>query len=116
MPGHLADRGYPESGQRFHVLDQPFQRLGPGQAGLDGARNTSHGERDHDLATHRAFLEMQQAGGDFREEIEQRVGTDRHDRGYPQAKDQNREQQNAAPHSGHSDEDTDDKANQNFGR
>ena len=82
----------------------------------DGAGNASDGERDHDLATHRAFLEMQQAGGDLGEEVEQRVGTDRHDCGHPQAKDQNGEQQNAAPHPGHSDEDADNKANQNFGR
>ena len=72
-------------------------------------------QRDHDLAAHRAFLKVQQAGGDFREEIEQRVGADGHDRRHPQAKDQNREQQNAAPHAGHADEHADDKANQNFG-
>ena len=62
------------------------------------------------------FLRCKQAGGNFGEEVEQRVGTDGHDRRHPQAKDQNGEQQNAAPHAAHADEDAHDKANQNFGR
>ena len=35
--------------------------------------------------------------------------------GHPQSEDQHGEQQNAAPHAGHADEDAHDKANQNFG-
>ena len=35
--------------------------------------------------------------------------------GHPQAEDQHGEQQHAAPHAAHADEDAHDKANQNFG-
>jgi hypothetical protein len=61
------------------------------------------------------FLRCRRLAGILVKEIEQRVGTDRHDRRYLQAEDQNGEQQNAVPHAAHTDEDAHDKANQNFG-
>ena len=72
-------------------------------------------KREDNLAADRSLFQVQQAGWDFGEEVEQRVGTDCHDRRYPQAEDQNGEQQNAAPHAAHADEDAHNKANQDFG-
>jgi len=82
----------------------------------DRAGNAADRKRNHDLAADGAFLKVQQASRDFREEVEERVGADGHDGLYLQAKNQNREQQNAAPHPAHADEDAHNKANQNFGR
>ena len=82
----------------------------------DRAWNAPHRQRDHHLAAHRIFLQVQKAGWDFREEIEQRVRAHRHDRRHLQTKNQNREQQNAASDACHADEHADNKANQNFRR
>src|SRR5579871_1695209 len=57
---------------------------------------------------------MKQAGGNFGEEVEERIGADRYDRGNAQSEDQHREQQHAAPHTGHPDEDSNDEANENL--
>src|SRR5271163_30291 len=82
----------------------------------EGAGNASQRQRDDDLPAHRSILQVEQSGGDFREELEYRVGTDGHDRRIAQAEDQHGEHENTTPHPGHADEDADDEANQNFGR
>src|ERR1700687_605421 len=81
----------------------------------EGAGNAPCRKRKYDRATHRTLLEVHQAGRNLREEVKQRVGTDRHDRWHFQPEDQNREQQNAAPHAAHTDQHANHKANQNFG-
>ena len=82
----------------------------------DRSGNAAHRQRDYDFAAHRALAQVEQAGRDFGEEVEQGVGTDRHDRRISQAEDEHGEQQYAAPHTGQADEHAHDEANQNFGR
>src|ERR1700686_4591717 len=81
----------------------------------EGAGNAPSRKRKYDRATHRTILEVHQAGRNLRENVKQRVGTDRHDRRDFQPEDQNREQQNAAPHAVNTDQHANDKANQNDG-
>jgi len=59
--------------------------------------NAANGQGNHDLAPHRAFLQMQESGRNLGEEVEECVGSNSHDRGHLQTEDQHREQQNAAP-------------------
>ena len=64
---------------------------------------------------HGPFFQVQQAGGNFREEIKQCVRTDRDDCRNFESENQHGEQQYAAPHAAQADENADDKANQDFG-
>ena len=61
------------------------------------------------------FFRCNRPAGIFVKKLNSASEPDSHDGRNPQAKDQNGEQQHAAPHAAHADEDADDKANQDFG-
>ena len=57
---------------------------------------------------------MQPAGANLRNEIEERIGTNRQDWWHSEAEDQYGQQQNAAANSGHPDQSANYKADENL--
>src|SRR5215470_9568766 len=82
----------------------------------DGSRHTSKRERNYNFPADRAFLEMKKTGSNFRDEVENRVRTYRDDRRDMEAKNEEGQQQYAAPQSGHADQGAYYEANQDLER
>ena len=76
------------------------------------ARSAADDQRHDHLAPHRAFAQMDDAGADLGREVEERVGANGAHGRHVQTENENREQQNAAPDSRHSDEGPDSKTHQ----
>lgn len=60
------------------------------------AGNAAGRERHNDFSTHRAFAQVDEAGGDLSEKVTQGIAADGHDGRYVQTKDEHGEQQYAA--------------------
>jgi len=77
-----------------------------------GTGGASDGQGKHHLAAHRSFAQMNDAGADLGDEVEEGIGADGANRGHAQSEDKNREQQDAAPDSCHSDEGSNEETDQ----
>ena len=69
-----------------------------------GSGGAAGGQGQHDFSANRALAQMNDAGADLGEEVEERVRAHGSKRRYTQAEDQDRKQQNAASDTRHSDQ------------
>ena len=79
-----------------------------------GSRSAADGQSQNHFDLNCAFAQVNNAGADLGEEVEERVRTHGAHRRHAQTEDKNREQQNAAPDSRHSDEGPDSKTYQDL--
>lgn len=77
-----------------------------------GSGRAADSQRQDYLAANRALPQVNNTGADFSAEVEQRVRAHGAQRRHSQPEDEDREQQNAAPDSRHSDEGPDYKTDQ----
>ena len=66
--------------------------------------NTACGQCQNDLAPNRSFIEVNPAGTDFGNEVEEGVRSDCNNGGHAQDKNQDRQQEHTAAHPCHSDQ------------
>src|SRR5271166_2876940 len=76
--------------------------------------HASRGQRQNDFFSNRSLVEMNPAGTDLGNEVEQGVRSDGQDRRHSQEENQDGQQEHTAAHSGHADQSTDHEADQSL--
>ena len=80
----------------------------------DRARNAAHRKRQHHFAADSTFAQVQPTRANLRDEIEQSIGSDRHDGRHLKNENEQRQQEHTAAQSGEADEGAYQKSDQDL--